>query len=238
MTVRLESWDTMTQLEHPRRKATALVVAVLVGLIVVGFLVVKLWPDSGSPSKGGVAKGPDLTWQAAADGVSLPVSRSAGPGQALSRWPRHRLRRLGARCRTGRNSHLSQRICWTWSSCVHGRYSGPAHRRRPGCHTRHITKEYGADRQKFGLPEGAPIPPSGAGRIAYKVSHYTTAQTATITIASSLADDATKYFAFDLEVRWIDGDWQMVAPPAGSFASVFRELPELPQDFVVLKADR
>jgi hypothetical protein len=223
----------MSELQDARRRAITAGVAILAVLVVGLLLVVKLWPDSGSPSRDEV-KGPDITWSAAADGVNLPISRAAGPARFMDgRGVGFGRSELGAALAAIHISHNASAGPGPaiFTAAIRSQVTGPD--RDPMLD--HIAKEYEADRQKFGLAEGAPIPPAGAGRIAYKVTRYTDTEAA-VTVASTLAANATRFFAFDLEVRWIDGDWQMVAPPAGSFANVFKELSEPPAGSVILEA--
>lgn len=232
MATTLGSWDPMTEAHRATRRAITVVVAVLAVIAAAILGGIKLWPNDSSPSGEG-AKEADLTWKAAADGVSLPVSRSAGPQRFVNgRGSDFARSELGAALAAIHISHNASAGPGPaiFTATIRSQVTGTER----DAMLDHISGEYETDRQKFGLPEGAPLPGPAAARIAYKVNRYSEADAA-ITVASGLASDATKFFAFDLELRWMNGDWHMVAPPGGSFASVFKELPSLPPGSVVLE---
>jgi len=232
MATTLESWDTMTQPQQARRRAFTVGAAVLAGLVIAVVLVIKLWPDGGSPSRG-IAKGPDVTWRAAADGVRLPVSDVSGPKRFVD----------------GRGLEFARTKAGAALAAIHishdaGASPGPAiftptiRDQVVGADRdamlRETSGQYEADRAKFGLPEGAAIPTSNAARISYLVTRYTDSDAA-VTVASAVGADANKFFAVDLEVQWINGDWRLVAPKGGFFGNVFRELAMPPAGSVVLE---
>jgi hypothetical protein len=231
MATTLESWDTMTQLQNARRRAIVVVVAVAAILVAAVFVGIRLWPDNGSPS-GETAKGPDLTWEPAITGIELPVSRTAGPkSTAGGRAMGFQRSSLGAALAA---THLTYRTIPEAGSAV---FEPTIRQQVTGDNVEkmlaRVTQEYESERTKQGVAAGRALAP-GAGRpLAYKVTSYVDTQ-ANVSLFAGFATDATKFFAFDLQVLWIDGDWRLVAPPEGNVGNKLTQLTAIPQDAVSL----
>jgi hypothetical protein len=66
---------------------------------------------------------------------------------------------------------------------------------------------------------GRPLTAEDAGRLtAFSVLSYS-ADTAVLSLALSNAALAGQYVTLPVTVRWVDGDWRLVAPPGGSWDS-------------------
>jgi hypothetical protein len=198
-------------------------------------LLVKLWPDSGSPSKDGV-KGPDLTWESVLSGIELPVSRSAGPtttsnGRSLG----FQRSELGAALAA---VHLVYRTVPEAGSEV---FEPTIREQVIGDYAEkmlmYVQQQYESDRAKQGVAAGRPLAP-GAGRpLAYKVTTFTEQQ-ADVTLFAGFATDSSKFFAFALQVRWDKDDWRLVAPPEGNLGNLLTQVPAIPNDAASLVRNR
>jgi len=56
-------------------------------------------------------------------------------------------------------------------------------------------------------------------------------------LVRTLRNGGPVYANFDLKVRWIEGDWRLVAPVNGEFRTALHILDEVPAAFVVLGKD-
>ena len=227
MATTLESWDTMTQLQHARRRAITIGAAVLAALVVVVFLAVKLWPEGSSPSRNG-AKGPDLTWESTPTGIEVPVSRAAGPhkqvGGLASEFSRTD---LGAALAA---LHIAGRAAGSFGPAIfEPTIKDQVIGDNAGQMLERVRRDYEGQRQKLGLPEGQPIPSSGGVVLGYRIEEFS-ADRAVITTISALALNAEKFFGLRLELAWQDGDWRLIAPPDGSLGNAFKEFTEMPAD--------
>ncbi len=237
MATSLESWDTMAQIQHTRRRAITAGAAILAALLVGVVLVVKLWPDSGSPSRG-AAKGPDLTWETVATGTQLPVIRSAGPfvqNNGLASGFAHS--ELGAVMAA---IHISDRAAGAhgpsvFEITIRNQVVGDD----SGAMLTRAQAGYEQKREELGLPEGRPIPSNSGGNrlLAYKIERYGP-DSAVVTLISGVGVDAQKFFAGTAEVRWINGDWRLVAPKQGAIENAFSELGSIPTGSVTFEGKR
>lgn len=232
MATTLESWDTMAQLQHTRRRAIAALVAVVVALAAVVFVGIKLWPDNDSPSKS-AAKGPDITWERLADGSDVPRSREGGPRNfgeaAASGFARSEIGAAMAAI------HISIRAAGglgpkVFEPTIREQVSGE----NAAAMLARVAQEYESERSRQGIPAGAALPAGSARLAAYKVDTYSPDQ-ATVTVVSDYASDATKFFGYRVDLQWSGSDWRVVAPPEGSFATVLTQFPSLPDGAVKLE---
>jgi hypothetical protein len=232
MATTLGSLDPMSELQHARRRAITTGVAILAVLAVGLLLVVKLWPDSSSPSKDEV-KGPDLTWERLADGSQIPVSRAGGPrrfGEATASG--FAQSELGAAMAA---MHISIRAAGglgpkVFEPTIREQVIGE----NASAMLARVAQEYESERSKQGIPAGAALPAGSAQLVAYKVDAYGSDH-ATVTVISAYASDATKYFGYRVDLRWANGDWRVIAPPQGSFATMLTQFSSLPDGAVQLE---
>ena len=235
MATTLGSLDPMSEIQRARRRAITAGAAIVAFLIVAAVVVVKLWPDSSSPS-GGTPKGPDLTWESVLSGIELPISRSAGPrttsnGRALG-FQRSELGSALAAV------HLTYRTIPEAGSEV---FEPTIREQVIGDKTEkmlsYVGQQYESERVKQGVAAGRPLAP-GAGRpLAYQVTKFTEQQ-ADVTLFAGFNTDATKFFAFPLQVRWDNADWRLVAPPEGNLGNHLTQLSAIPNGAVSLVRSR
>lgn len=69
---------------------------------------------------------------------------------------------------------------------------------------------------------------------AYRVDAYDDASASVNLVLRSLSAGAPTYVNFALTVRWGDGDWRLVAPLNGEFASAGQQMTEVPDTYIVL----
>jgi hypothetical protein len=81
--------------------------------------------------------------------------------------------------------------------------------------------DYEQRRSQAGLAAGEPLPDSKAALAGYQVDSATGSAVSVRLLMSSpgVSDGSTIYVAFRLEVRWLEGDWRLVAPPRGLWAN-------------------
>jgi len=227
----------MSELQHARRRAITAGVAILAVLVVGLLLIVKLWPDSGAPSRE-AGNGPDLTWETVATGTLLPVSRSAGPfveKEGLASGFAHS--ELGAVMAA---IHISDRAAGAHGPAV---FAPTIRNQVVGDDAQAMLARaqagYEENRTRLGLPEGRPIPSSSGGNhlLAYKIERYSS-ESAVVTLISGVGVDAQKFFGGTAEVRWVDSDWRLVAPSQGAIENAFRELSSIPTGSVVFEGKR
>jgi hypothetical protein len=227
MATTLESWNTMSQLQHARRRAITAGAVIAAVLVVAALAVVKLWPDSGSPSRD-AAKGSDLTWQATPTGIEVPISRSAGPhSQVAGLTSGFSRTELGAALAA---LHIAGRAAGSFGPAI---FEPTIRNQVVGENAEamlaRVTRDYQEQRQKLGLAEGQAIPSSGGEVLGYKIEEFSTDR-AVVTTISGFGAKAEKFFGLRLEVLWQNADWRLVAPPDGSIANVFQEFSEIPAD--------
>jgi hypothetical protein len=232
MNATLGSWDPMTQAQRSTRRAITAGIAILALIATAIVIGITLWPNDSSPSRDAV-KQADLVWKPVLSGIELPVSRTAGPSStSAGRASGFKQSRLGASLAA---VHLTYRTIPEAGSDV---FEPTVRQQVTGDNAEkmlaQVTQEYESERIKQGVVEGRPLSP-GAGRpLAYKVASYSDTQ-ANITLFAGFATDAAKFFAFDLHVLWIDGDWRLVAPPEGNVGNALTQLTAIPGDAVSLR---
>lgn len=204
----------------------AVVVALTTGLVVA--LVRTAAREHGeAPGPGGQGRGApltrpaashdeDVTWEDVA-GAQLPVSAEAGP----------RVRRGGRAWGFTRSPfgavlgalHIGVRS----SSNV-----GPAVYRptiadqvvgdRSSLRIQSDT-QYEADRRKYGIVDGEPIPQASKSRyVGWRVDGFEDDEPVTVhLLASGETPSGTTFVDLVTTVRWEDGDWRLVAPTDGSW---------------------
>jgi hypothetical protein len=222
----------MSEIQQARRRAIRAGATILAVLIIAAVVVVKLWPDSDSPS-GGTPKGPDLTWVATPTGIEIPVSRSAGPssqvGGLASGFSRTE---LGAALAA---LHITGRAAGSFGPAIfEPTIKNQVVGENADTMLAKVSQDYEGQRQKLGLKEGEPLPSSGGQVLGYKIEEFTPDRAAVTTI-SGLAPDAQKFFGLSVDVVWRDGDWRLIAPPDGSLASAFKEFTGMPEGVTLFK---
>src|SRR5581483_11509220 len=137
-------------------------------------------------------------------GIELPVSRFAGPRTTSNgRASGFQRSELGAALAA---VHLTYRTIPEAGSDV---FEPTIHEQVVGENAEkllaYVQQQYESERAKQGVVAGRPLAP-GAGRpVAYQVTNFDKDQAA-VTLFAGFTSDATKFFAFALEVRWVDGD--------------------------------
>lgn len=70
---------------------------------------------------------------------------------------------------------------------------------------------------------------------AYRLDLYDPAGVSVQVLLRSVPSGSGPLFVnMGLSVKWVDGDWRLVAPLNGEFASVARQVPEVPAGYVVI----
>jgi hypothetical protein len=84
-----------------------------------------------------------------------------------------------------------------------------------------VETDYEQRRTQAGHAAGEPLPDSQAALAGYRTDSATpsTASLRLLMSSPGTAAQGTIYVAFQLEVRWIGGDWRLLAPPAGQWSN-------------------
>jgi hypothetical protein len=230
------TYDPIERVRQARRKAAsgaggaALVCAVIL-LVVIQLLTGRSGADAPgrAPAAPLAQDGADMHWQPLRAGQDLPESRTAGPARHVNglvagfeRSP------LGAALAA---IHISHRLDAStgpgvFEPTIREQVVGPdADKLRET-----VSATYDNGRRKQGKAPGEALDPGSARLVAYKVESYQP-DVATVTVISAF-DDPPPYFAFRFEVRWVEGDWRLVAPPNGEVQRT--ELQALPAGAVAL----
>lgn len=105
--------------------------------------------------------------------------------------------------------------------------------------------DYSAGATRGTSPDGAlsvaidEARPNRVGLWAYRVETYDDSSASVNVLLRQLVPGTSSYayFNFPFVVRWIDGDWRLVAPLNGEFASVIQRVAEVPTSYVVVGKD-
>lgn len=105
--------------------------------------------------------------------------------------------------------------------------------------------DYSAGATRGTSPDGAlsvaigEARPNRVGLWAYRVETYDNASASVNILLRQLVPGTSSYayFNFPFVVRWIDGDWRLVAPLNGEFGSVIQRVAEVPTNYVVVGKD-
>jgi hypothetical protein len=231
------TYDPIERVRRARRQAATIagLVALMVALLLV--LVVRLWtgrtttpPDA---SSGVIASdgGPDLQWRSYRPGQDLPESRTAGPSRHVEgRVAGFAHSQLGAALAA---IHIGTRVDPTagpavFEPTIHGQVVGTDVERL----AEQTSARYDQGRQEQGKGPGEPLDPGKARLAAFKVESYLP-DSATVDMITAY-EDHSQYFSFRYEVRWVNDDWHLVAPPEGDMQKVLNRLPALPPGAVAL----
>jgi hypothetical protein len=69
---------------------------------------------------------------------------------------------------------------------------------------------------------------------AYRIDAYDDASASVNLVLRSFSSGTPSYVNFALTVRWSDGDWRLVAPLNGEFASAGQQMTEVPEAYILL----
>jgi hypothetical protein len=94
-----------------------------------------------------------------------------------------------------------------------------------------VTNAYNDGRAEQGKGPGEPLDAGPARLAAYKVEAYTP-DVATVGVITT--KDGSEYFSYRLDLRWVEGDWHLVAPTGGDLNGTLTRLPALPPGAVAL----
>jgi hypothetical protein len=232
------TYDPIERVRRARRQAATVAVLVAAGALLVVLVLGRLWVGrSGDPSAAAPTApvvddgGPDLRWAAFRPAQDLPESKSAGPSRRLDgRVAGFTRTQLGA---TLAAIHISHRIDPTVGpgifepTITEQVIGGEAARLREI-----VSKSYEDGRAKQGKGVGEPLDAGTARLAAYKVETYSP-DTATVAVITAY-EDRSQFFSYRLDLRWVEGDWHLVAPTGGDLNTTLTRLPALPPGAVAL----
>lgn len=236
----MTTYDPIERVRKARRQAASAAGVVVVACALLSLVAWRVWAgrSSGAPDQAAPAAfvddgGPDLRWWPFRPGQDLPVSASAGPSRQVDgRVAGFARTQLGAALAT---IHISSRI---WDLAVGPDVFGPTIDQQvvgadAGELARQVADNYGQARQQQGKNIGERLDPGPARLAAYQINRYSP-DNATVSVIYAKDETASAYSSFRFDVRWTDGDWHLVSPPAGNLASVYTQLPALPVGAIAL----
>lgn len=109
-----------------------------------------------------------------------------------------------------------------------------------------VQAAYAERAARDGIPPGGELPlameegrTNRSGLWAYRVDTYDDSTAVVNLLLRALVPRTTSYgyFNFALTVKWVEGDWRLVAPLDGTFAGVGRQLSEVPASYAVIGKD-
>jgi hypothetical protein len=223
------------------RRARRLSVSALALLVLVSVLgtvtVVRWWSQRNTSVTAEVEtrpvadQGPDFVWEPYAQGHDLPVSRASGPTRQIGgRAGGFARSELGAALAA---IHLGQRI----DAAAGPRVFGPTIEEQvigpdAGTLKERTTTAYEAQRQEQNKAPNEPLNLGGANVVGYHVDSYTP-DAASVSVFTAYPDRA-QIFSFRNDLRWVDGDWRLVAPTGGDLSTTLTRIPSYPPGTVVL----
>jgi hypothetical protein len=233
----MSSYDPYERARRARR-LSASALALLVLVVVLGTVTVVRWwshrstVDTAEVDPQPVAdQGPDFVWQPYTQGHDLPVSRASGPARQIAgRAGGFARNELGAALAA---IHLGQRIDpaagpRVFDPTIQEQVIGPD---APKLKER-TTAAYEEARKEQGKGPNEPLNLGGANVVGYHIDSYTP-DAATVAVFTAY-DDRSQLFSFRNDLRWVDGDWRLVAPTGGDLSTTFTRIPSYPPGTVVL----
>jgi hypothetical protein len=242
----VSTYDPIERVRQARRQAFTVVALVALAGVLVTIVVVRVvWTGRSGATTPGPAPsaplvddgGPDLRWRPFQPGQDLPESLTAGP-------IRHLDGRAGGFARTELGAalaaiHIGHRIDPTVGSGIFE----PTIRDQvvgadAGALRQNLSTSYTQARLDQGKRPGEPLerghPERGQAQlVAYHVESFGP-DAATVAMFTAYEDRTSEFFSFRFDVRWIDEDWRLVAPPKGDISTVFTRLTALPPGAVAL----
>jgi len=227
------------------RRRTGLVVAVVITAVLVTLLLLALFisarhqpPDSAGTASSAPAATPfsggGLTWQRV-QGVYFPVSSTDGPsridGQLVAGFAESD---LGAALAA---VHIVYRATAApgpsvFGPTLHEQVVGPGARDLAAA----VEAEYAQARETSGLPDGAPLGDGSATFIGYRAAPLPGGNRQVQVVERSPDENGVaQFYAFDVVLTRLDGDWKVVAPSTGTWNSAFSRLPNAPADMVAFQ---
>jgi len=175
----------------------------------------------------------DVTWDDTL-GVRLPVSHDHGPHRMESD------RAAGfARTEAGAGFAAAHLVARTSPSVGPSVFSATLVEQVRGPNRiameQLVTEQYEQQRQRAGVQPGRRIPGADAELVGYRVEGYETdSPHATIQLLLTSADlrASGRFLAVLVTLQWADGDWQLIAPPQGDWATVSRLVATRPTGLV------
>lgn len=210
---------------HARRR-TGLLIAGAVSVALIALLVLALFiaahhrssgtaPTAQPPSAAAPLADSGLTWQRV-QGVYFPVSSTDGPsridGQLVAGFADSD---LGAALAA---VHIVYRATAAPGPAVFGptlreQVVGPGARDLAAA----VDAEYEQARDSSGLPDGAPLGDGSATFVGYRTSPLPGGNREVQVVERSPDENGiAQFYAFDVVLTRLDGDWKVVAPAAGT----------------------
>jgi hypothetical protein len=231
------TYDPIERVRQARRQAASAAGLVAAAFLVLVMLAALVWVRSRGETAAPTTAvrrtgGPDLTWQPYREGVDLPVSESGGPFRVLEgRAAGFSQSQLGAAMAA---IHIGTRIEPTNGPRI---FEGTIREQVVGTDAgllrKHVNDIYQDQRIKQGKGLAEPLAPTAPVLAAYKVESLAP-DAASVSVFYQQQNLDPPYYSVRFDLRWVDGDWRMVAPQGGVFDGVLTRMTALPTGAVVL----
>jgi hypothetical protein len=233
----VRTYDPFERARQARRQAASVAAVVGIGLLAVIVVAGLLWTRRGVEAanpKTAVRQtgGPDLTWQPFRAGVDLPVSQSGGPFRQIEGLAAgFSQSQLGAAMAA---IHIGTRIDATngprvFENTIREQVVGTD----AGQLRKHVNDIYQDQRVKQGKGLAEPLAPTAPVLYGYRVESLAP-ESASVSVFYQQQNLDPQYYSVRFDLRWVDSDWRLVAPPGGVFDGVLTRLTALPAGAVVL----
>ncbi|WP_369068733.1 hypothetical protein [Kineococcus terrestris] len=231
---RTPALPAVTTGRRPRRR-WVLVVTACVALLAAGLALFSTLrspeplPAPAPPVAAAPPPAAELAWQQV-QGVYFPVSATDGPtrveGQLVAGFSDTD---LGAALAA---VHIVYRASAApgpavFGPALHEQVVGPA---APDLAVA-VQTEYAQAREASGLPDGAPLGDGSVVFVGYRVAPLPGGNRQVQVVERALDENGVvQFYAFDVVLTRLGGDWKVVAPATGSWNSAFSRLPAAPPD--------
>lgn len=231
----MTTFDPIERTRRARRRAASGAALVALACALVLLVLVRVWAgrsgaDAPERPPSAVVDDGGLRWQPFRPGQDLPESSVSGPTRHVDGLAAGFERsELGAALAA---IHIAHRLDprtgpAVFENTIRDQVVGAdAGRLRDT-----VSAQYESARRELNAGLGEALDPGPARLVAYKPDGYSPDQAA-VTVIS--AEDNRPPVAFRFEVRWVEGDWKLVAPPGGNISSVRSQLQALPVGAVAL----